>query len=265
LNDFATFLLLASAMGLSIFLSLPVILMKGMRSRTIVFLNAAAIGILVFLMADIYGDVAPLIAASQAYLTIPSRDVLFIVAIASAYVALYLIDQRRPEEGPTADGGLPRAPRELNPTRLALIIAFGIGLQNLTEGLVFGAAWTAGQIGLLTVIFLGFFLQNVTEGFPIVSPFLGESRYDLRRIAALFLIGGLPTIVGGAIGYFYTNVSLDVLFDALAIGAILYVVPLMLKVAFRPESSPLASYRKQRLVFFGLLAGFLLGFVVNAL
>ncbi|MCI4361000.1 MAG: hypothetical protein L3J91_04795, partial [Thermoplasmata archaeon] len=119
--------------------------------------------------------------------------------------------------------------------------------------------------GLLTVIFLGFFLQNVTEGFPIVSPFLGESRYDLRLVAALFLVGGLPTIVGGAIGYFYTNASLDVLFEGLAIGAILYVVPLMLKAAFRPEPTPIANYRKQRLVFFGLVVGFLLGFAVNAL
>ena len=252
-------------MGLSIFLSLPVILAKSMRSRTIIFLNAAAIGILVFLLADIFSDVAPLIAGSELYLTIPSRDILFVIATAAAYVALYAVDQRRPAETVGADGAPATVPRELSPTRLALIIAFGIGLQNLTEGLVFGAAWTAGQLGLLTVIFIGFFLQNVTEGFPIVSPFLGGSRYDLRLVAALFLIGGLPTIVGGVVGYLYTNVSLDVLFDALAIGAILYVVPLMLKVAFRPEGSPLASYRKQQLVFFGLLAGFLLGFAVNAL
>jgi zinc transporter, ZIP family len=252
-------------MGLSIFLSLPVILAKGMRSRTITFLNAAAIGILVFLMADIFGDIAPLVASSQAYLTIPSRDVLFVVATAAAFIALYLIDQRRPEEAATTPGAAPLPPREVSPTRIAVIIAFGIGLQNLTEGLVFGSAWTAGQLGLLTVIFLGFFLQNITEGFPIVSPFLGQSRYDLRLVASLFLLGGLPTILGGVIGYFYTNVSLNVLFDSLAIGAILYVVPLMLKVAFRPESTPLASYRKQQLVFFGLLTGFLLGFGVNAL
>jgi zinc transporter, ZIP family len=265
LSGFLGFLVLATAMGLSIFLSLPLILAKGMRSRTITFLNAAAIGILVFLLADIFSDVAPDLAGSHAYLTIPSLDVLFLVATATAYVMLYFVDQRRPEEARGPDGILRPVPREINPTRLALIIALGIGLQNLTEGLVFGAAWTAGQLGLLTVIFLGFFLQNVTEGFPIVSPFLGEGRYDLRLVAALFLLGGLPTILGGAVGYFYTNVALDVLFDALAIGAILYVVPLMLKVAFRPEASPLASYRKQQLVFFGLLTGFLLGFAVNAL
>ncbi|HTW56145.1 MAG TPA: zinc permease, partial [Thermoplasmata archaeon] len=122
-----------------------------------------------------------------------------------------------------------------------------------------------GEIGLLAVIFLGFFLQNVTEGFPIVSPFLGGSRREsVAILSALFLVGGLPTIVGGAVGYFWNNTTLDVLFDALAIGAILYVLVPMLKVALRPESDRLASYRKHRLVYFGLLAGFVLGFLVNA-
>src|SRR5579871_1283765 len=129
MNDFLTFLVLASAMGLSIFLSLPVILAKGMRSRTVVFLNAAAIGILVFLLADIYGDVAPLLAAPQAFLTIPGRDLLFLVAVVAVYVLLYLIDQRRPTPVPArTEAGTP-AP-ETNANRLALIIALGIGLQN---------------------------------------------------------------------------------------------------------------------------------------
>lgn len=263
MSGFPTFLLLTAVMGLSIFLSLPVILAKGMRSRTIVFLNAAAIGILVFLLADIFSDVAPLIAGSTAYLTVPSLDVVFIVSVAAAYTALFLIDQRRPAEAP--EGSSAAAPvREGNPNRLALIIALGIGLQNLTEGLVFGAAWTAGALGLLVVIFVGFFLQNVTEGFPIVSPYLGQKNYNLGIVATLFLVGGVPTILGGAVGYFYNNVTLDVLFDALAIGAILYVIVPMLKVAFRHEATPLESYLKQRLVFFGLLTGFLIGFLVNA-
>ncbi len=265
MSDFPTFMVLVAVMGLSIFLSLPVILAKGIRSRTIVFLNAAAIGILVFLLADIFSDVAPLIAGSAVYLTVPALDALFVVAVVAVYVVLYLVDQRRPLELPsTAESDVTRT-HEGSPNRLALIIALGIGLQNLTEGLVFGAAWSVGELSLLLVIFLGFFLQNVTEGFPIVSPYLGDRRYDLKVVAALFLVGGLPTIVGGAIGYFYTNVPLEVLFDAMAIGAILYVIVPMLKVAFRPEPTRLGSYLKQRLVFIGLLAGFVLGFAVNAI
>jgi ZIP family zinc transporter len=264
--NFLEFVVLTAVMGLSIFLSLPVILAKGMRSRTITFLNAAAIGILVFLLADIFSDVAPMIAGSVDYLTVPSLDLVFLVGVAVIYVFLYFIDQRRPVDAAAVEAAPGVVPRNVdyNPGRLALIIAVGIGLQNLTEGLVFGEAWSIGEIGLLVVIFLGFFLQNVTEGFPIVSPFLGEEWSDIAPIAGLFLVGGLPTILGGVIGYFYNNVTLDVLFDALAIGAILYVIVPMLKVAFRREATPLLSYEKQRLVYFGLLAGFLLGFLVNA-
>jgi zinc transporter, ZIP family len=262
--DFLTFFVLTALMGLSIFLSLPVILAKSMRSRTIVFLNAAAIGILVFLLADIFSDVAPLIAGSADYLTVPYLDVVFVAAVGGIFAFLYVIDHQRPAPVEGSPAGAAAAMVEHTPSRLALIIAVGIGLQNLTEGLVFGEAWVHGVLGLLIVIFLGFFLQNVTEGFPIVSPFLGQEKTDLRTVAALFLVGGLPTIAGGAIGYFYNNGTLDVLFDALAIGAILYVVVPMLKVSFRPESTPLGSFQKQRLVYFGLLVGFLLGFLVNA-
>ena len=261
---FLVFLGLVAAMGLSIFLSLPVILSKSMRSRTIVFLNAAAIGILVFLLADIFSDVAPLIAGSAAYLTLPALDLAFVVSVIAVYAVLYAIDQGMAP--PTPDRGVdPEVEGRFSPRRLALLIAIGIGLQNLTEGLVFGSAWTQGEIGLLAVIFLGFFLQNVTEGFPIVSPFLGRDRREsLTLLSALFLVGGLPTIVGGAVGYFWNDTTLDVVFDALAIGAILYVIVPMLKVAFRPESDRAASYRKHRLVYFGLLAGFVVGFLVNA-
>ncbi|MCI4328942.1 MAG: hypothetical protein L3J86_05095, partial [Thermoplasmata archaeon] len=61
---FLEFLLLTAVMGLSIFLSLPVILHPRSQGRVGVLLNAAAIGILLFLLADIFGIVAPLIASS---------------------------------------------------------------------------------------------------------------------------------------------------------------------------------------------------------
>ena len=84
-------------------------------------------------------------------------------------------------------------------------------------------------------------------------------------LALLFLVGGLPTVLGGVVGYFYNSPLLDVTFDALAIGAILYCILPMLRNAFRPASTPEASYLKQRLTYIGILIGFLLGFLVNAI
>ena len=83
-------------------------------------------------------------------------------------------------------------------------------------------------------------------------------------MVGLFLIGGLPTLLGGAIGYYWSNDLFLVVFDALAIGAIAYVVLPMLRVAFRPLDTPEASARRNRLVYLGVMVGFVLGFVVNA-
>ncbi len=251
-------------MGLSIFLSLPVILAKRLQGRTVAFLNAAAIGILVFLLGDIFSDVAPLIAGSTDYQTVPSLDAVFVAGVVGIFTLLYFIDQRRPATSPLADNRDDETSADPDPRRLALIIAIGIGLQNLTEGLVFGSAWSLGQIGLLGVIFLGFFLQNVTEGFPIVSPFLKTPTKNLAELSGFFLIGGIPTILGGAVGYFYTSPTMEVFFDALAMGAILYVVLPMLKVALRNSPTPDETYYRNRLVYFGLMVGFVLGFLVNA-
>jgi zinc transporter, ZIP family len=263
MQDFVVFLLLTSAMGLSIFLSLPIVYSKRAQGRWAIGLNAAAIGILLFLLADIFSDVAPIIYPSG-YVANAGYAVAFAVAFVAAFLGLLVVDNLpsrgaslAPDSGPST---------EARPRATALIIAIGIGLQNLTEGLVFGVNWTIGAVGILAVVFVGFFLQNVTEGFPIASPFLGtKARRGLPMMAGLFLVGGLPTIIGGAIGYFWSDQLFVVLFDALAIGAIGYVVLPMLRVAFRPLESRDASVRRNRLVYIGVMVGFVLGFAVNAI
>jgi ZIP family zinc transporter len=256
MNDFLLFMILTAAMGFSIFLSLPVVYSKRAQGRWAVGLNAAAIGILVFLLADIFGNVATILYPSGSYVASLGYSTAFGISFVGAFLGLFAVDN------------FPRrtvAAREGGPRVTALIIATGIGLQNLTEGLVFGVNWTAGAIGILAVVFVGFLLQNVTEGFPIASPFLGTSeRRGVPTMVGLFLIGGLPTLVGGAIGYYWSNDLFLVIFDALAIGAIAYVILPMLRTAFRPLDSTEAAVRRNRLVYLGVMVGFLLGFVVNA-
>lgn len=256
MDDFLVFLGLTALMGLSIFLSLPIVYSKRAQGRWSVGLNAAAIGILIFLLGDIFSDVAPILYPSG-YVADLGYSVAFAVAFTAAFLALLAVDNL-----PRSPG----APVESSPRTTALIVALGIGLQNLTEGLVFGVSWTTGAIGVLAVVFVGFFLQNVTEGFPIAAPFLGTSAgRRLPVMAGLFLVGGLPTIVGGIIGYHWSNDLFLVVFDALAIGAIVYVILPMLRLAFRPLESREASMARNRLVYLGVLAGFVLGFAVNAL
>ncbi len=250
---FAEFLAVTLLMGLSIFLSLPLVLRRSRQARTTTLLGALAIGILVFLLADIFGDVLGVLASrTNTYLTDPVPDLAFVGGVLLAFLFLYLFESR---EG----AGTPSA------RRLAIIIAVGMAFQNLTEGLVFGVAWSAGTVGLEAVVFLGFVIQNITEGFPIGAPFFGESERPAGLLASLFFLAGITTVLGGVIGYFHTTVLVEVFFDALAIGAILYVLVPMLRGAFRPLATPEAGRARDRLVYLGLLGGFLLGFLVNAI
>lgn len=244
---------LSAAMGLSIYLSLPVILAKSTASRTITLLNAAAIGILLFLLADIFANAAVLLYTNPAspYVANPRLTLDFVAAVAGCFGLLYVLSNRR--------GSAPATP-----LGTSVIVAAAIGLQNLTEGLVLGAAWAVGAVGLSSVVFVGFFLQNITEGFPITSPLVGREERRLGAVAAIFLLGALPTIFGGVAGFYYNNPTLDVVFDALATGAVLYALVPMLRIALKPAETAEGSRAKQQLLYAGLLAGFLVGFLVNA-
>ena len=268
MSDFPLFLALTAVMGLSIFLSLPLVYSRRAQGSWATGLNAAAIGILVFLLADVFSDASTIIYPSG-YVANLTYSVAFGVGFVVAFLALYFVDNLPRGSGSRTAAGAGASAAvapDGGPRTTALIIALGIGLQNLTEGLVFGVNWTAGTLGILAVVFVGFFLQNVTEGFPIASPFLGSSaRKGLPMMAGLFLVGGLPTIVGGAVGYYWSSDLFLVIFDALAIGAIAYVILPMLRVAFRPLESREASIRRNRLVYLGTMVGFAIGFAVNAI
>ncbi len=245
---------LSAAMGLSIYLSLPIVLAKSTSSRSIIVINAAAIGILLFLLADIFADVATHLYANPAnpYVANLGYAVLFGGSVAGCFLVLFAIEHgsRRPSFGPRG---------------MALVVAGAIGFQNLTEGLVLGESWASGALSLSTVVFVGFFLQNVTEGFPIASPLVGRGERNLGVLAAIFSLGAVPTILGGVAGFYYTSTPLEVAFSSLAIGAILYSLLPMLRAALRPADSAAGGALQQRLTYVGLLAGFLLGFVVNAI
>lgn len=208
-------------------------------------LTTVAIGILFFLLADIFGDVAATIYPSGSYVANSVLSLIFIVSMSASFLFLYFLQNRKKSE----DGSF-------NPMHVSVIVAIAIGFQNLTEGLVFGATWAIGLSGLAVVIFVGFVLQNFTEGFPIVSPFFSSAKPKAFVVSLLFLVGAAPTIGGSILGYFYSNTYLNVAFDALAIGSILYVLLPMLKSVF-------SSIGSSSEVYLGLLGGFLVGFLVN--
>jgi hypothetical protein len=59
---------------------------------------------------------------------------------------------------------------------LALLIAVGIGLHNLGEGLAIGASFALGELQLGAFLIVGFMIHNVTEGLGIATPVAKDAR-----------------------------------------------------------------------------------------
>ncbi|MGH3132248.1 MAG: ZIP family metal transporter [Gaiellaceae bacterium] len=106
---------------------------------------------------------------------------------------------------------------------LALLVAIGIGVHNLGEGLAIGASFALGELQLGTFLIVGFMIHNVTEGLGIAAP-LARARVTILTLAALALVAGAPTILGAWIGGYISSDVLGVLFFAIAAGAALQVV-----------------------------------------
>jgi zinc transporter, ZIP family len=138
---------------------------------------------------------------------------LVLLGVTSTYLFLTLLSRRLgAREG--AVGGL----------ALATLVAVGIGLHNLGEGLAIGSSFALGELALGTFFVVGFMVHNVTEGLGIATPIAEGGRVSLGRLAALALIAGAPAIPGAWLGGFVTSDVLGVLFFAGAAGAALEVV-----------------------------------------
>ncbi len=210
--------------------------------------NSAAIGILIFLLIDIYGNVAAIFGSS----TLPNTyELVFVVGFALSFVFfIYPRESRDPDE---------------SPKRSSMLAAVGIGFQNLTEGLVFGSAGAASLGTIYIISLIGFSLQNMTEGFPIAAPLFGsKDGIDKKFITGAFLLGGLPTVIGTLIGLVYYSSMFIIFFDAMASAAILYIVLVLFHVNMKKAAAATKEISDPALfTYAGILAGFVIAFLVN--
>jgi len=108
-------------------------------------------------------------------------------------------------------------------TQLAFLIAFGIGMHNLGEGLAIGSAYATGALALGTALVVGFALHNTTEGLAVVSPMSGMKASPLR-LAGLGLLAGAPAVLGAWIGASAFNPSLAAFLFGAGAGAVVQVI-----------------------------------------
>jgi zinc transporter, ZIP family len=180
-------------------------------------LMALTIGLLVFLAID--ATLEGIEVAGEGSQAFGGAALVFLGAIV-AYLAFAAIDAYMRAREQRARAGSAGA------AYVALLVAIGIGLHNLGEGLAIGAAYATGALALGALLVIGFALHNTTEGLAIVAP-VASRRPSLARLAVLGLVAGAPAIVGAWIGASAFNSSLAAFLLGVGAGAIVQVVQLL--------------------------------------
>jgi ZIP family zinc transporter len=247
--SFVQTVLLGALAGFTIYLGLPLGRLRVLDDRLRVALAMFAVGILAFIFVDVMqhangileGALTSYRDGGASFGHLAGYAALLIGGFGLGSAGLTIVERRLRRSGldpaPIAGGSeaailspqalvSSRASRDAlsqRALRTGMIIAVAIGLHNFAEGLAIGVSARAGEVGLATVLIIGFALHNATEGFGIVGS-LGSVKPSWRWLALVGLIGGGPTFLGSMVGYEVTSTPLELAFYALAGGAILYVV-----------------------------------------
>jgi zinc transporter ZupT len=211
---------------------------------------ALTVGLLAFLAIDATLEGFELAGeGSQAF----GGAALVLVGAAVAFLTLtgisaWLEQRRRDARAAGASGG-----------QLALLVAVGIGLHNLGEGVAIGAAYSAGALALGAFLVIGFAIHNTTEGLAIVAP-VAHLRPRLGRLALLGLIAGAPAVLGAWIGAAAFDTSLAAFLFGFGAGAIAQVI-----VQLAPTLRDGEGRTLHPVAVSGLLAGMALMFATGLL
>jgi zinc transporter, ZIP family len=204
---------------------------------------ALTAGLLAFLAVEALSEALELQAALPSAL---GGAGLVLLGVSVSFLFLSAISSRMGEGGRGSVG--------LGGLALATLVAIGIGLHNLGEGLAIGSSFALGELALGTFFVVGFMIHNVTEGLGIAAP-LSEGRgVSWQRLAVLVLVAGAPAIAGAWLGGFVTSDLLGVVFFAAAAGAAFEVVVEVGRYVARRAPGGLSSPH--------VLGGFLAGVVV---
>jgi zinc transporter, ZIP family len=238
-------------------------------ARWIRFLLAFTVGLLAFLGIDALLEGTELAGTGPEAL---GGAALVWLGAVGAYLVLTAVDGwlrgRRHAAGeggaaaPDAAGSGPRAFGEdaaRSAWRAAFLVALGIGLHNLGEGLAIGSAYAVGSLALGAALVVGFALHNTTEGLAIVAP-TARARLSLGRLALLGLLAGAPAVLGAWIGASAFHPSVAALLFGVGAGAIAQVI-----VQILPQVRERDGRLLSPLVSAGLLAGLLVMYATGLL
>jgi len=211
--------------------------LRRLRKEALDFIIYVTVGLLAFLAIDALheaGEVTELLPG------VFNGNALIILGIIGTILILFGIEKRNQASFQSEGSNM----------GIAWLVALGIGLHNLGEGLAIGSAYVLGEMGLGTMLVVGFTLHNTTEGIAIVAPIL-KDRVRINQLIGLGALAGIPTIFGCWIGAFTYSPLWSILFLGIGAGALIQVIIVILSRRTKAEIL-------QPLNILGLLLGFLI-------
>ena len=172
----------------------------------------------VMLAAAIFGLIVPSLEYGGEYKLLITIGGIFVGAL-----VLYLIDKLVPHLHKISEPDI--EPHKKTNIDKVMLFVLAIGIHNLPEGIAAGVGFGSGNNTQAIIIAAGIALQNIPEGMVIIAPML-NAGIKKGKVFLIALLTGLVEVVGTLIGFFAVNVATVILPFALAFagGTMLYVV-----------------------------------------
>ena len=205
-----------------------------------------------------------MLAAAVLGLILPSLEyggkyglITTIVGIFAGAIALNLIDKLVPHLHKLS-GGLEEEHKGNEKLNKVLLFVLAIAIHNLPEGIAAGVGFGSGNDAEAFMIAGGIALQNIPEGMVIIAPMLAAGIKP-KKTFVFAALTGVVEIFGTLLGYF-VGLSAAILPFALAFagGTMLYVI----SDEMIPETH---AHGEERGATYSLLFGFCLMLVCDVL
>ncbi len=207
----------------------------------------------VMLSAAILGLILPAVEYGGEY-----GVLIAIIGIFLGAICLNLMDKAVPHLHKLAGGEIENHKQNPKLNKILLFV-LAIAIHNLPEGIAAGVGFGSGNTAQAFIIAGGIALQNIPEGMVIIAPMLAVG-ISKKRTLVYATLTGVVEVIGTLIGYFAVSISSAILPYALAFagGTMLYLI----SDEMIPETH---AHGSQRGATYALLFGFCLMLVFDVI
>ena len=206
----------------------------------------------VMLSAAVINLIVPSLEMGGDYAVLVSVTGIFLGAI-----VLNVIDRLVPHLHKIAGPDIESHPSSAQKINKVMLFVLAIAIHNFPEGIAAGVGFGSGNESEALIIAGGIALQNIPEGMVIIAPMLA-SGISKRRTLLIAAATGVIEVGGTFLGYFAVSISSAVLPFALAFagGTMLYII----SDEMIPETH---AHGNERGATYALLVGFCLMLAVD--